>query len=126
MASTETGPAATKTKSGRARRPRYTDQYKAEVIAAFESSGLSGSAFARQRGIKYATLCSWVAKARTRGKSRSRQTAPSPSPFLIAEIGEHSAAGGEALEVRFPGGATALAGTSRQVALLAELLKSLV
>ena len=123
MASTETGPAASKTKSGRARRPHYTDQYKAEVVAAFESSGLSGSAFAQQQGIKYPTFCSWVAKAR--GKTRSRKTAPSPSPFLIAEIGEQSAVGGERLEVRLPGGATVLAGTSKQVALLAELLKSL-
>jgi transposase-like protein len=116
--------AASKIKSGRARRRRYTDQDRAEVVAAFESSSLSASAFARQHGIKYPTFSSWVAKAR--GRARSRPAACSPGPFIIAEIGEESAAGGETLEVRLPGGATAAAGTSRQVALLAELLKSLV
>jgi transposase-like protein len=120
--------AASKIKSGRARRRRYTDQDRAEVVAAFESSSLSASAFARQHGIKYPTFSSWVAKAR--GRARSRQSASSSSPFLIAEIGQQSGGGGavegETLEVRLPGGATAMAGTSRQVALLAELLKSLV
>lgn len=103
-------------------RTRYTDQYKAEVVAGFEASSLSASAFARQHGIKSPTFCSWVAKARRR--ARPRQAGPASSAFLLAEIGQES--GGKTLEVRLPGGASAVAGTSRQVALLAELLKSLV
>lgn len=125
MSSTEAGAAASHVKSGRARRSRYTEQYRAEVVAGFEAGGLSASAFARQHGIKYATFCSWVAKARGRARSR-RATSPPAGPFIIAEIGDESGAGVETLEVRLPGGATAAAGTSRQVALLAELLKSLV
>jgi len=126
MTSTKAEAVTTKVKSGRAGRSRYTDQYRAEVVAAFEASGLSVAAFARQHGIKYPTFSSWVAKAR--GRARSRQAAPSSSPFIVAEIGQENGGGveGETLEVRLPGGATATAGSSRQVALLAELLKSLV
>jgi transposase-like protein len=111
-------------KPGRAGRTRYTDHYKAEVVAAFEASNLSASAFARQCGIKPPTFAAWVAKVRR--QVPCRQAARSSSAFIIAEIGKESAAGGETLEVRLPGGATAVAGTSRQVTLLAELLKSLV
>ena len=124
MTSTESEAVASKLKSGRAGRTRYTDQYRAEVVAAFEPSGLNASAFAQQHGIKYSTFCSWVAKAR--GRARSRQAAPSSSAFIFAEIGPESGVGDEALEVRLPGGATATARSSRQVALLGELLKSLV
>ncbi len=111
-------------KADRAGRTRYTDQYKAEVLEAFAGSSLSGPAFARQCGIKYPTFAAWAAKARR--EDRPNQSAAPAGPFIIAEIGQEGAVGSESLEVRLPGGATALAGTSRQVVLLAELLKSLV
>lgn len=111
-------------KADRAGRTRYTDQYKAEVLEAYAGSGLSGPAFARQCGIKYPTFAAWVAKAR--GRDRPRQAAPGSGAFIVAEIGQDSPEGDGALEVRLPGGATAVAGTSRQVVLLAELLKALV
>jgi hypothetical protein len=41
--------APSKVKSGRARRSRYTDQYRAEVVAAFEAGSLSASAFAQRK-----------------------------------------------------------------------------
>ena len=128
MASTEAEATASKVKSGRARRSRYTNQERVEIVAAFEASNLSASAFARQCGIKYSTFCSWVAKAKAKARrqARSRQTAPSSDAFIIAEIGQQSAIGGEVLEVRLPGGAATTAASSKQVALLAELLKSLV
>ena len=43
-------------------RTRYTAQYKAEVLAAYQRSGMSGPAFAKQCGIKYPTFAAWVAK----------------------------------------------------------------
>ena len=110
-------------KSDRVGRTRYTAEYKSEVVAAFESSSLSGPAFARQCGIKYPTFAAWAAKGR--GPDRSQNSAPPASPFIIAEIGGGNSAGSEALEVRLPGGATVLADTPRQLALLAELLKAL-
>ena len=111
-------------KADRTGRTRYTDQYKAEVVEAFAASGLSGPAFARQCGVKYPTFAAWVAKARR--QDRPSQPGQPASPFIIAEIGEGSGGGTGVLKVRLPGGATAVAGTSRQVVLLAELLKALV
>ena len=56
MASMQKEASTSIVKSDRAGRSRYTAQYKSEVVAAFEASGLSGPAFARQCGIKY-PLC---------------------------------------------------------------------
>lgn len=111
-------------KADRAGRTRYTDQYKAEVVEAFAASGLSGPAFARQCGVKYPTFASWVTKARQQGDLRPEKQ-HGAGAFIVAEIGQAGAVGEEALEVRLPGGATVVAGTSRQVVLLAELLKTL-
>ena len=36
-----------------------TPQERAKILGAFDRSGLSGAAFARQRGIKYTTFCFW-------------------------------------------------------------------
>ena len=49
-------------KSDRIGRTRYSAEYEAEVVAAFDGSGLSGPAFAKQCGIKYPTFAAWVAK----------------------------------------------------------------
>ena len=110
-------------KADRSGRTRYTDQYKAEVVEAFADSGLSGPAFARQCGVKYPTFASWVTKARQEG-SRPRKEVDRGA-FIVAEIGQAGSNGDEVLEVRLPGGATVVVGTSRQVALVAELLKAL-
>ena len=111
-------------KADRIGRTRYTDQYKAEVLEAYGASSMSGPAFARQCGIKYPTFAAWVAKVRR--QDRPQASAQPVSPFIIAEIGEAGRVGDEVLEVRLPGGASALARSSRQVVLLAELLKALV
>lgn len=110
-------------KTDRTGRTRYKEQYKAEVVEAFAASGLSGPVFARQCGIKYPTFAAWVAKAR-RGNGARKQTRQTGA-FIVAQIGHESALEDGALEVRLAGGATAVAGTSRQVVLLAELLKAL-
>ncbi len=110
-------------KADRTGRTRYTDHYKAEVVEAFAGSGLSGPAFARQCGVKYPTFASWVAK--TGRQDAPRKEAQQSGAFIVAQIGQESAVGDGTLEVRLPGGATAVAGTPRQVVLLAELLKAL-
>lgn len=123
MASMQEEASTSIVKSDRAGRSRYTAQYKAEVVAAFETSGLSGPVFARQCGVKYPTFAAWVAKGRC--PQRLRPSAPPASPFILAEIGGGNTGGSDVLEVRLPGGATVLASTPRQLALLAELLKTL-
>ncbi|MBV5331375.1 transposase [bacterium] len=107
-------------KSDRSGRVRYTDEFKREVLAAYESSSLSGPDFARQCGIKYPTLAAWVA-ARRRGKQPGG--AMSGPTFLVAEMA--SSAEQSALEMRFPGGAVARVSDAAQVRLLAVLLQHL-
>ena len=51
-------------KSDRVGRSRYSASFKAEVLAAYARSGMSGPAFAQQCGVKYPTFASWVANDR--------------------------------------------------------------
>ena len=67
----------------RLRRPRTSPRQRAQLLAAFERSGLSAAAFARQQGIGYSTFCGW----------RHRQAQPHPSPaFVEVELAEPLAA----------------------------------
>ena len=52
MASTTGSTTTTIIKSDRIDRSHYRPQYKAEVLAAYRESGMSGHAFAEQCGIK--------------------------------------------------------------------------
>lgn len=109
-------------KSDRTGRTRYTQQYKQEVLDAFESSSLSGPAFAQHCGIKYSTFAAWIA----RRKHMARPELATESVFLLAEVAEASGASDSpGLEVDLPGGAHTRATDSKQIALLAELLTRL-
>ena len=109
-------------KSDRIGRAHYSDQYKREVLTAFEQSSLSGPIFAKQCGIKYPTFASWIFK------SRKTRTTADPAQhhqaFIVAELGEDLSAS-QALEVKLPGGALVRASSTHHVRLLAELLRSL-
>ena len=107
-------------KSDQTGRTRYTPEYKREVLAAFESSSLSGPVFARQCGIKYPTLAAWIA-----ARKRDDQAAPGgrAPAFLVAEVA--SCTGGAPLEVQLPCGAVVRATDAEQIRLLAALLRHL-
>ena len=109
-------------KSDRIGRAHYSEQYKQEVLAAFEQSSLSGPAFAKHCGIKYPTFASWVSKSR-KTKTLTSSTLDTQA-FIVAELGEDLSTS-QALEVRLPGGALVSATSSHHVRLLAELLRSL-
>jgi len=53
MASTKDDLRTSIIKSDRAGRLRYTQQYRDEVLAAYEASSMSGAAFAKHCGLKY-------------------------------------------------------------------------
>lgn len=108
-------------KSDRIGRTRYSSEFKAEVVAAYEQSGMSGQAFAEQCGVKYPTFAAWVAKSR---KSPSEAPSGKSAPhFLLAEFpGPGSDTG---LKIEFPGGAIIHISTASQAGLLAVLLKTL-
>ena len=121
MASTSDNSATSIIKSDRIGRTRYRSEYKAEVLAALQKSGMSGAAFAQQCGIKYPTFASWITKAKVvNAFPASEQSGQS---FLIAEIGTPSSA--EGLTVTLPGGASAHVSTPEEARLLGILLKAL-
>ena len=107
-------------KSDRSGRVRYSAEFKREVLAAYESSSLSGPDFARQCGVKYPTLAAWVAARRRGAQPSAGKAGPA---FLVAEVA--SSADPSALEVRLPGGAVARVSGAAQVRLLAALLQQL-
>lgn len=104
-------------KSDRAGRTRYSQAYKDEVVAAFRQSGMSAAAFATHCGVKYPTLASWVAKAKVSGSDDGGQH------FILAEIG----CGGTdvPLKLELPCEVIVHVSSSRQLGLLADLLKAL-
>jgi transposase-like protein len=70
---------AMKTTNGFAchRRSRTSAAQRAQLLAAFERSGLSAAAFARQHDLHYTTFCGW--------RQRQGQAAPSPG-FVQVEL----------------------------------------
>ena len=121
MASTKDDLPATIIKSDRTGRARYTQQYKDEVLAAFEASGMSGPAFAEHCGLKYPTFAAWVAKRRREDGESPRSA--SKQQFVLAEFG--AAPGRDGLHVELPGGASAWLAEVGQVSLLAALIRAL-
>jgi transposase-like protein len=59
--------------SPRHRRRRTDAQRRAQLLAAFDRSGLSAAAFARQQGLRYTTFCGW----------RHRQAKARPVPGFV-------------------------------------------
>ena len=109
-------------KSDRIGRTHYSQEYRDEVLSAFEKSSLSGPVFAQQCGIKYPTFASWVTKQRQ--SSSCPKASPSSNAFIIAEFNE-SEPQSKGLQIQLPSGAVALISSSNQVVLAAELLKAL-
>ncbi|MEM9599022.1 MAG: transposase [Acidobacteriota bacterium] len=112
---------ATIIKSDRTGRRRYTREYKNEVLAAYESSGMSGPAFAEHCGLKYPTFASWVSKRRR--EETGGEAPENHEKFVLAEFA--AATGPEGIAIELPGGANARLADSRQVELLAALIKAL-
>lgn len=108
-------------RTGRDGRQRYSEDYKQQVLEAFESSSMSGKAFAEQCGIKYPTFAAWLAKRRRKANTNEVGANTDTPAFLLAEIGE----GSGALELILPGGATARVTTPGQARLLAALITAL-
>jgi hypothetical protein len=78
----------------RHRRPRTSLHRRNQLLAAFDRSGLSAAAFARQQGIGYTTFCGW--------RHRRAKTKPSPA-FVEVQLAEPAAV----MELRIEVGAHA-------------------
>ena len=107
-----------RTRDGRGHR-LYTDERRAELIAAYQASGLTQVAFARREGIKYSTFTAWLQGRRRAAESAS--AAPSaPLRFVEASV----PAGWRGLEVTLPDGTRVRGASAREVAEVAQALRS--
>jgi transposase-like protein len=102
-------------------RRRVTAERRAELVTAYEGSGLTMAAFARREGINYTTLAHWVMKTR-------RALAPSPA-IRFAEVKLPMAesvavAAKDILEVQLPDGTVVRGGRAAEVAALVRALRS--
>jgi transposase-like protein len=80
-------------KGFRRRRQRILPRRRTQLLAAFDRSGLSAAAFARQHGVGYSTFCGW--------RHRRGKTPPSPA-FVEVELPGSAAAVELLIEVGVP------------------------
>ena len=120
MASTHDDPVTTIIKSDRVGRPHYTQQFKDEVLAGYDASGMRAPAFAEQCGIKYPTFAGWLAKRKREAAEGS--TTPGQS-FVLAKFSDSQQS--DTVRITRPGGAAAELATTTLVPLLAALIKAL-
>ena len=102
--------------NGLPRQPRTNPAERAQLLDAFERSGLSAAAFARKHGIRYGTFDVW---------RRQRRKALSAGPgFVQVEVAQPTQAPVE-LVIEFGAGARLRLACAAQVALAAQLLQAL-
>jgi transposase-like protein len=87
---------------------------RAQLLAAFDQSGLSAADFARQHGLHYTTFCGW---------RHRRAKHSSPPAFVQVELAPPPVAEGLIIELEV--GARLRVESSRQIALAAQLLQTL-
>jgi hypothetical protein len=105
-------------------RLRFAPDQRATLLAAYDTSGLSGPKFAQLHGLNYQTFAGWLQR-RKRGPAPK---APRGAPGLITFIEADTSAalgGSAALEVHLAGGAKLLIGNRAQLALAAALIREL-
>ncbi len=77
----------------RPRRRRITPSRRAQLLAAFDRSGLSAAAFARRHGIGYSTFCGWRHRQAKANSSAAfveiELPAPAAAGELVIEVGPH-------------------------------------
>lgn len=105
-----------KTSNGfaRRRRSRTPATRRTQLLAAFERSGLSAAAFARQHHVRYTTFCNW--------RQRQGQAKPAPD-FVQVELPPPSAPAELVLELGT--GVRVRITEAGQIELAARLLKAL-
>jgi hypothetical protein len=103
-------------------RVRRSGAQRAEILAAFDASGVSAAEFARLVGVKYLTLAGWLHR---RGRPRG-EVGPRNAPavrFVEAAVPPPEASA--PLELELPGGVRLRLTEPAQVPLAAALLRGL-
>ena len=114
--------------TGRRRRRRHSDEFKADAVAASRQPGVSIAAVAMSRGVNANLLRRWVAEAERDGRDGAVEpavveapspaparaapsfmpvTLPPPSPVAAADIRVELRRGGTAITVTWPSSAAA-------------------
>ena len=111
-------------------RVRMPAERRERILDAFELSGMSGQAFAKQIGVKYPTFANWIQKRRRKGGEYCRKKLPrspeSQITFVEAQIEQPpEAALQDALEVQTAEGVQLMIRSRSQVELAAQLIRSL-
>ena len=107
-----------RTRDGRGHR-LYTDERRAELIAAYQASELTQVAFAQREGIKYSTFTAWL-QGRRRAEQRASAAPSAPVRFVEASV----PAGWSSLEVTLPDGTRVRGASACEVAEVVEALRS--
>ena len=110
-------------------RVRVTRERREALLEEFARSGLSGAAFARMAGIKYATFANWVQQRRKRAEGEGERAGTRAGTVRLVEavveddelrkLGASSAVG---LLVELPGGCRLRVESPVQLAMAAELI----
>lgn len=98
------------------------------MLDAFESSGLSGTRFAAQHGVKYQTFASWVQKRKQQPSAPPPVERPLPAALALAlaEVETFPAPPTEAaVELRLPGGIVVAISGRDQLSLAVALIREL-
>jgi transposase-like protein len=110
-------------KSDRRGRLRFTPEQRSAMLAAYDTSGLSGPKFAQLHGVNYQTCAGWI----QRRKCAHAPVAAGTGLFTLMEATAHAHAGpaGARLEVQLPGGVRLLIDNRSHLTLAAALIREL-
>ena len=108
-------------------RVRVPKERRTALLEEFERSGLSGAAFARMAGLKYATFANWVQQRRKRAGGEGAVVGRESVRLLEAVVEERSGPGRAVSNVgglllELPGGCRMRVETPVQLAMAAELV----
>jgi transposase-like protein len=105
-------------------RLRFTPDQRATLLAAYDTSGLSGPKFAQLHGLNYQTFAGWLQRRKRGPAPKPSRSAPGAITFIEADTAA-ALGGSAALEVHLAGGAKLLIDNRAQISLAAALIREL-
>jgi transposase-like protein len=102
------------------RRPRVSQEERAQWVSRYHASQLSGRQFAQQHGLKDGTLQRWIREERQRSPSAGEGVG-----FQEVHVSAFASAGGWAAEVALPGGILVRLGATASATWMRSLWASL-
>ena len=97
---------------------------RATLLAAYDTSGLSGPKFAQLHGLNYQTFAGWLQRRKRGPAPKPSRSAPGAITFIEADTAA-ALGGSAALEVHLAGGAKLLIDNRAQISLAAALIREL-